>query len=87
MLRQHIDDYVNDFFPDSSVVLIDGHDDALIGIGTGRAGDPHPVYDIRKILDKLEETMPAKEAWDYFEKKIQGNSSKKYDAIYLFSFN
>lgn len=84
MLRCDIDEYVNDFFPDSSVDLLDGHDDALIGIGRDGNGVPRPVYDIRKILDKLGETLSPSEAWDFFENKIEGNPDR--DVVCLFIF-
>jgi hypothetical protein len=57
---------------DCEALLIDGHDDALIGIG-GAFNQRAAVYDRQKILDQLvTEGLTVEEADEYISYNIEG---------------
>ena len=69
MTRDQIEEFVSIHLEgdDEGVLLMDGHDDAFVGLA------PRTVYDIDKILRKLvADGMREDEAFEYFDFNIAG---------------
>lgn len=61
-------DSITNSFPDEDFMLIEGFDDAVIGVDTDCI---RLIYDVSKIVEILcEEGMDADDAVDYFEYTI-----------------
>lgn len=58
---------ISDDLGDDGLIVMDGFDDCIVGIGT-RFHDVFVVYDLRKVLAKLEtEGMTPEEAVEFHE--------------------
>lgn len=69
--RRMIDEYFHN--ADSEALVIDGHDEAIIGIAQQFTNDPLVAYSMTKILDGLVAMgMSHEEAMEYFSFNIQG---------------
>ena len=59
-----------------SLIMVDGHDNALVGLGQRLGKDGHEaflIYDIAVVLDNLVQMgMEPDEAVEYFQFNIQG---------------
>lgn len=52
--------------------MIDGHDDAIIGVASQCGGMDVLLYDEEKIIEKLQEDMTRDEAVEHFHFNIAG---------------
>lgn len=72
MNREEIKEYLEDNYPDAEVLLVDGHDNAFLGIETV-VGDPRSVYCRSRIINNLIlEGMSDEEAQEFFDYNIGG---------------
>lgn len=79
MTRAEIEEHYND---DGAVLFADGHDDAIIGID---AKDLRVVYDVEKIIERLEsDGMTREEAEEFFEFNILGAYVGEKTPIYVY---
>lgn len=54
-------------------LLVDGHDNAIVGVGTSFEISARAVYSVPKIIENLmEDGMSEEEAWEYFGYNIEG---------------
>lgn len=86
MNREKIDDYIDEFYPEyDSVIIFEGLDDSLIGIGVGQDGKPKSVYDQNKIYEILVERdgMTYEEAVEFAEFNINGTKFSETEVIYV----
>lgn len=84
MERTSLDNYVDEFYPEcDSVIVLEGLDDAFMGIGVGQDGIPKSVYDQDKIIEILMKDMTEEEAWEYFSFNIEGLKFSNTEVIYL----
>jgi hypothetical protein len=67
------------------VLVIDGHDDAIVGVGERINLEPVLIYDSEKIITKLAEDMEVEE--DELEEGESIESAKYLKALEYFEFN
>ena len=75
LLRQQIDEFVEESFPDDEgILLADGYDEALVGFGNQFTNATCAIYDIDRIIACLTERdgMTHEEAIEWFDFNIQG---------------
>jgi len=76
MTRDQIEEFVSIHLEedDSGVLLMDGHDDAFVGLAPRTFNGPLcAVYDIDKILRRLmSDGMSEEEAFEFFDFNIAG---------------
>jgi len=82
-LRQQIDEFCEENWPDSEILLFGGtdgdpHDEAFIGIGFQQHKGPVAVYDREKCIEALA---------DGFASNPTEDSDPYEDAVEWFSFN
>tara|TARA_R110000824_G_scaffold20903_8_gene78383 strand:+ start:2536 stop:2805 length:270 start_codon:yes stop_codon:yes gene_type:complete len=67
------------------LVLVDGFDDAFMGLGSRVNDDDVAIYDEEKMIDILinRDEMSAEEAREYFEYNIRGAFYGERTPIYL----
>lgn len=67
---------------------VDGHDDAIMGMGDSFGRIPVLVYDVEKILLKLikRDAMTPEEAEEYFEYNIVGSYNGPGMPIFLHEY-
>lgn len=68
MTRDEINDYVEEYYPDEEILLLDGLDDAFIGL---TANDIRAVYSVQKIIEILSKDMSEEDALEYFSYNIE----------------
>ena len=71
MTRSEIETFVEEYTnedPDENVLLLDGFDEAFIGL-TSR--DIRAIYSVNKIIESLSKDMSEEEAWEYFYFNIE----------------
>ena len=51
-------------------IILEGLDEAIIGIGNQWGRPPCLVYSIEKIIDILKKDMNADDAWEFYEHNI-----------------
>ena len=57
---------MNELYPD--ILIMDGYDDALIGVGERCGSEPIAVYDTDKIIKiNMSQGMTEEEALEYFD--------------------
>ena len=67
-LKEKVEDMLGE---DENVLLVDGFDDAFIGIGR-QFGKPFAIYERSKCIDILKEDMSEDEAEEYFQYNVEG---------------
>ena len=72
MTREQIEVFLRQFDVEGieTVFLIDGHDDAFIGLDASHP--PRAIYSVEKIIKRLRKEMSEEEAWEYFGFNIEG---------------
>ncbi|MCY9870352.1 hypothetical protein [Vibrio barjaei] len=70
---------------DRSVMLADGHDNAILGYMYPDEDDEWliTVYDTRIIINNLQKEMSEEEAWEFFYFNIEGAYFNKGTPIYI----
>jgi hypothetical protein len=71
MNREQINAFVDEYTggdPDEEVLLLDGLDEAFIGLTSNNI---RAVYSINKIIECLSKDMSEEEAWEYFSYNIE----------------
>jgi hypothetical protein len=71
MNREEINAFVDEYTggdPDEEVLLLDGLDEAFIGLTSNNI---RAVYSINKIIECLSKDMSEEEAWEYFGYNIE----------------
>jgi hypothetical protein len=71
MNREQINAFVDEYTggdPDEEVLLLDGLDEAFIGLTSGNI---RAVYNINKIIECLSKDMSEEDAWEYFHYNIE----------------
>lgn len=71
MTRNEIDEFVDEYTaedPEEKILLLDGFDDAFIGLTSGNI---RAVYSINKIIECLSKDMSEEDAWEYFSFNIE----------------
>lgn len=68
MTRDEINDYVDEHYPEEEVLLLDGLDEAFIGLTTT---DIRAVYSVQKIIEILSKDMSEEDAYEYFSYNIE----------------
>ena len=58
---------------DGEILLADGFDDALIGVGYRSTDAPIAVYDMSKVIEILACDMSLDDAIEYFEHNVAGS--------------
>lgn len=67
MNREEINKYCDEFYPDSEILLLDGFDEAAIGMAHGAGMEPKMIYDEDRCIEILEKDgMSHEEALEYF---------------------
>tara|TARA_R110000822_G_scaffold47155_4_gene125272 strand:+ start:5678 stop:5917 length:240 start_codon:yes stop_codon:yes gene_type:complete len=62
-------DKILDWFPEDDLLIIDGFDEAIIGIETNSA---RVIYSVTKCIEILKQEMSLEDALDYFHFNIEG---------------
>jgi len=68
MTRDEINDYVDEHYPEEEILLLDGLDEAFIGLTTT---DIRAVYSVQKIIEILSKDMSEEDAYEYFSYNIE----------------
>ena len=63
-------DEIRDSYPDA--LMVDGHDDAIVGVASQCGGMDVILYDEEKIIETLQEDMTYEEACEHFSFNISG---------------
>lgn len=71
-MRELIEEYLEEYLPDVSVILLDGFDDAIVGVLEGFDSEYCLAYDRNKIIEILKRDMTEEEAFKYYEYNIIG---------------
>ena len=70
----NIREWIEEIHPDETVILADGFDDALIGVGRIFNGLPIAVYDSDLCIDELKKKgMNQEDAEDWFNYNVIGS--------------
>ena len=72
MTKEKLNEIVEESLGDETILLADGFENALIGIGR-QFNTPFAIYDREKCIDILMEDMSNEEAEEYFEYNVQGS--------------
>lgn len=70
-LRDKIDDWVDEYYPESAILLADGFEEAFMGIAS-QFGHAIAVFDRQKCIEILMRDMSEDEAHEYFEFNVSG---------------
>lgn len=66
--KEELNDRISDIIgPDETVILADGFEEAIIGVGSQYTGTPCMIYDKQKCIEILERDMSYEEAVEYFD--------------------
>jgi hypothetical protein len=71
MTREQINEFVEEYTggdPDENVLLLDGLDEAFIGLTSTNI---RAVYSVDKIIECLSKDMSEEDAWEYFAFNIE----------------
>jgi hypothetical protein len=68
MTRDEINDYIDEHYPEEEILLLDGLDEAFIGLTTT---DIRAVYSVQKIIEILSKDMSEEDACEYFSYNIE----------------
>jgi hypothetical protein len=80
MTRKEIDEYVDEHYPDEEIMLLDGLDEAFIGLTTNNI---RAVYSVQKIIELLSKDMSEEDAWEYFNFNIECAYVGEKTPVYL----
>jgi radical SAM superfamily enzyme YgiQ (UPF0313 family) len=72
MTRAEINAYIDEYTgsdPDQDILLLDGLDDAFIGLTDDN--NIRAVYSVNKIIECLSKDMTEEEAYEYYDYNIQ----------------
>jgi len=70
-MQSKIQDILESYGED--LMLMDGYDDCILGVGERFNSDPHVVYDLNRVIGKLIDSgMSEEEAHEYFEYNMLG---------------
>jgi hypothetical protein len=70
-LRDKIDDWVNEFYPDTTILIADGFEEAFVGVAS-QFDKPIAIFDRQKCIKILMRDMSEDEAYEYFEFNVSG---------------
>jgi hypothetical protein len=70
-LRDKIDEWVDENYPDSEILIADGFEEAFVGIAV-QFTKPLAIFDRQKCIEILMRDMSEEEAYEYFEFNIIG---------------
>lgn len=70
-LRDKIDDWVDEFYPDSTILIADGFEEAFVGVAS-QFDKPIAIFDRQKCIKILMRDMSEDEAYEYFEFNVSG---------------
>jgi hypothetical protein len=70
--KQELNDRICDIIgSDETVILADGFEEAIIGVGSQYTNAPCAIYDREKCIEILTRDMSHEEAIEYFEFNVQ----------------
>lgn len=84
--REGIISYLKEYFPDDidQLLLLDGFDDAFVGVMTAFGSKVAAAYDTEKIIEKLmSDSMDYDDAVEYFEFNIIGAYVGEHTPVFL----
>jgi len=70
-LREKIDNWVGEFYPDSEILIADGFEEAFVGVAV-QFDKPLAIFDRQKCIEILMRDMSEDEAYEYFEFNVSG---------------
>jgi hypothetical protein len=70
-LRDKIDDWVDEFYPDTPILIADGFEEAFVGIAS-QFDKPIAIFDRQKCIKILMRDMSEDDAYEYFEFNVSG---------------
>jgi len=70
-LRDKIDDWVDEFYPDNTILIADGFEEAFVGVAV-QFNTPIAIFDRQKCIKILMQDMSEDEAYEYFEFNVSG---------------
>lgn len=70
-LRDKIDDWVDEFYPDIPILIADGLEEAFVGIAS-QFDKPIAIFDRQKCIKILMRDMSEDDAYEYFEFNVSG---------------
>lgn len=85
--REQIQKFIKNNLPHDEIRLINGMDDAFIGICERIGMIPVAAYDTRKCIEILEEDMDYEGAVEYFDFNIMGAWEGEGTAVFITSVN
>lgn len=84
-IRQKIDDWVSERFPDSEILIADGFEEAFLGVAD-QFTLPIAVFDREKCIEILSRSMSEEEAEEYFDFNVQGAYVGEHTPAFLTRF-
>ena len=70
-LRDKIDDWVDEVYPDTTILIADGFEEAFVGVAS-QFDKPIAIFDRQKCIKILMRDMSEDEAYEYFEFNVSG---------------
>jgi hypothetical protein len=70
-LRDSINEWVEENYPDYEILVADGFDEAFLGVAV-QFNTPMAIYDRKKCIEILMRDMSEDEAYEYFEFNVIG---------------
>jgi hypothetical protein len=71
MTREELIELIEENYVDCEIMLVDGLEEAFLGITTQHGRPPHAVYDREKCIEILERDMSREDAQEYFSFNIE----------------
>jgi hypothetical protein len=66
------------------LLIMDGYDDCIVGVCERFGSEPHVIYDLKKILNKLIESgMSPEEAEEYYQFNMVGSYVGEHTPAFL----
>lgn len=85
-VRNKIDDWVSEIFPDADILMADGFEEAFMGVAM-QFNNPIPVFDYEKCIEILQKDgMSYAEAEEYMEFNVAGAWVGEGTPAYMFKF-
>lgn len=86
-IREKIDTWVSEVFPDLDILMADGFEEAFLGVAM-QFNNPIPIFDYDKCLKILmKDGMSYEDAEEYLEFNVTGAWVGAGTPAYLFKFN
>ena len=70
-LRESIDEWVDENYPDEDILIADGFEEAFLGVAV-QFTKPIAIFDRQKCIEILMQDMSEEDAYEYFEFNVVG---------------